>query len=126
MTFLKVFLVLTLLGFLLTMASVRLRISYYKELGLKISYLCFTFTIFPQKKKPPKKKEQAKKDMSSMLEYIDKLNELDTTEAKPMSHVFSAHNVFREDVVTNTDMRDEILQNAPQTKDGQFKVPVTI
>ena len=67
-------------------------------------------------------KEQAKKDMSSMLEYIDKLNELDTTEAKPMS----AHNVFREDVVTNTDMRDEILQNAPQTKDGQFKVPVTI
>lgn len=61
MTFLKVFLVLTLLGFLLTMASVRLRISYYKELGLKISYLCFTFTIFPQKKKPPKKKEQAKK-----------------------------------------------------------------
>ncbi|MDO5573819.1 MAG: Asp-tRNA(Asn)/Glu-tRNA(Gln) amidotransferase subunit GatC [bacterium] len=71
-------------------------------------------------------KEQAKRDMGSMLDYMDKLNELDTTEAEPMSHVFSAHNVFREDVVTNTDMRDAILQNAPQTKDGQFKVPVTI
>mgnify|MGYP001309365955 CR=1 FL=1 len=33
-------------------------------------------------------KEQAKKDMGSMLDYIDKLNELDTTGIEPMSHVF--------------------------------------
>ena len=44
-------------------------------------------------------KEQAKKDMGSMLDYIDKLNELDTEGVEPMSHVFPVHNVFREDVV---------------------------
>ena len=38
-----------------------------------------------------------------MLDYIDKLNELDTEGVEPMSHVFPVNNVFREDVVTNGD-----------------------
>ena len=46
-------------------------------------------------------KEQAKKDMESMLDYIDKLNELDTEGVEPLSHVFPVHNVFREDEGTN-------------------------
>lgn len=71
-------------------------------------------------------KEAAKKDMGSMLDYIDQLNELDTTGAEPMSHVFPVHNVFREDVVTNGDDRDNILKNAPECKDGAFKVPKTV
>lgn len=70
-------------------------------------------------------KEQAKKDMGSMLDYIDKLNELDTTGVEPMSHVFPVNNVFREDVVTNGDDRDNILANAPEEKDGAFVVPKT-
>ena len=41
-------------------------------------------------------KEQAKKDMGAMLDYIDKLNELDTTGVEPMSHVFPVTNVFRD------------------------------
>ena len=45
-------------------------------------------------------KEDAKKDMASMLDYIDKLGELDTTGVEPMSHVFPVNNVMREDVVT--------------------------
>ena len=71
-------------------------------------------------------KEQAKKDMGSMLDYIDKLNELDTTEVEPMSHVFPVNNVFREDVVENGDDRENILKNAPEEKDGSFKVPKTV
>ena len=71
-------------------------------------------------------KEQAKKDMGSMLDYIDKLNELDTTGVEPMSHVFPVENVFREDVVRNGDQRDEMLANAPAEKDGSFKVPRTV
>lgn len=71
-------------------------------------------------------KEQAKKDMGSMLDYIDKLNELDTTGIEPMSHVFPVHNVFREDVVTNGDGSGDALANAPQVKDNGFKVPKTI
>lgn len=70
-------------------------------------------------------KEQAKKDMGSMLDYIDKLNELDTTGIEPMSHVFSVQNVFREDIVTNGDDRENILKNAPAQKDDMFMVPKT-
>lgn len=70
-------------------------------------------------------KEQAKKDMSSMLDYIDKLNELDTEGVEPMSHVFPVENVLREDVVTNGDDREQMLANAPQKKEGTYMVPKT-
>lgn len=70
-------------------------------------------------------KEQAKKDMGRMLDYIDKLNELDTESIDPMSHVFPVDNVFREDVVTNGDDREQMLANAPQKKDGTYMVPKT-
>ena len=71
-------------------------------------------------------KEQAKKDMETMLDYIDQLNELDTTGVEPMSHVFPVHNVFHEDVVTNGDGSADTLANAPLAKDQSFKVPKTI
>ena len=71
-------------------------------------------------------KEQARSDMQKMLDYIDKLNELDTSDIEPMSHVFDFDNVFREDVVTNTDYRDNMLANAPQEYDGQYQVPKTV
>lgn len=71
-------------------------------------------------------KRQARRDMERMLDYIDKLNELDTTGVEPMSHVFPVQNVFREDVVTNGDDRENILKNAPEEKDGAFVVPKTV
>ena len=71
-------------------------------------------------------KEQAKKDMASMLDYIDKLGELDTTGIEPMSHVFPVENVMREDVVTNVDGREETLANAPERHDTSFVVPKTV
>jgi aspartyl-tRNA(Asn)/glutamyl-tRNA(Gln) amidotransferase subunit C len=71
-------------------------------------------------------KEQAKKDMANMLDYIDMLNELDTEGVEPMSHVFPVSNVFREDIVTNGDDRENILVNAPEQKDGSFQVPKTV
>lgn len=70
-------------------------------------------------------KEQAKKDMTNMLDYVGKLNELDTEGVEPMSHTFSVHNVFREDVVVNGDDRENMLSNAPEKKDGAYKVPRT-
>ncbi len=70
-------------------------------------------------------KEQAKKDMSTMLEYVSKLNELDTEGVDPMSHTFDVHNVFREDIVTNGDDRANMILNAPESKDGCYKVPKT-
>ncbi|MCI8923079.1 MAG: Asp-tRNA(Asn)/Glu-tRNA(Gln) amidotransferase subunit GatC [Lachnospiraceae bacterium] len=70
-------------------------------------------------------KEQAKKDMGRMLDHIDKLRELDTEDVEPMSHLFPVNNVFREDVVTNGDTREELLNNAPGEKNGMFMVPRT-
>jgi aspartyl-tRNA(Asn)/glutamyl-tRNA(Gln) amidotransferase subunit C len=70
-------------------------------------------------------KEQAKKDMSEMLDYVSKLNELDTDNVEAMSHTFSYNNVFREDEVTNGDDRENMLANAPEQKDGCYKVPRT-
>ncbi len=70
-------------------------------------------------------REAAKKDMGRMLDYIDKLNELDTTGVEPMSHIFPVQNVFREDVVINGDESAKTLQNAPEEKDNMFVVPRT-
>lgn len=72
-----------------------------------------------------KEKKQAKSDMGRMLDYIDKLGELDTTGVEPMSHVFPVQNVFREDVVTNGNQREQMLSNAIQEKDGMFMAPRT-
>ena len=71
-------------------------------------------------------KEEAKSDMGRMLDYIDKLNELDTTGVEPMSHVFPVQNVFREDVVTNGDDSENMLKNAPVERDNMYEVPKTV
>lgn len=72
-------------------------------------------------------KAAAKKDMESMLDYIDKLNELDTSGVEPMSHVFPMHNVFREDVVTNGDGgEDTHCQRAGAQETRAFVVPKTV
>ena len=70
-------------------------------------------------------REAAKKDMARMLDYIDKLKELDTDHVEPMSHVFPLQNVFREDEVINGDESEKILSNAPEEQDNMFVVPKT-
>ena len=71
-------------------------------------------------------KENAKKDMEEMLDYIDKLGELDTSSVEPLSHVFPVHNVFREDEVNEHDGRENTLANALERNGDSFVVPKTI
>ncbi len=71
-------------------------------------------------------KEKAKKDLGSIIGYMETMNELDTDKVEPMSHVFPIQNVFREDVVVNEPNRDILLSNAPASKDGCFMVPKTV
>lgn len=71
-------------------------------------------------------KENAKKDIGEMLDYIDKLNELDTSGVEPMSHAFPVNNVFREDVPKDQDGREKTLSNAPECGGDSFVVPKTI
>ena len=82
--------------------------------------------ILAKLKLSDQEKEQAKKDMERMLNYIDRLNELDTEGIEPMSHLFPVQNVFREDEVANGDGSKDTLQNAPGQKDSMFKVPMTV
>ena len=69
---------------------------------------------------------RAKEDMQKMLDYVDKLDELDTSSVEPMSHIFEDENVFREDIVTNGDNHEAMLANAPKQKENQYQVPKTI
>ena len=70
--------------------------------------------------------EKAKEEMQRMLDYVDKLNTLDTEGVDPVTHLLADGNVFREDVVENGDDRENILANAPEKRDGAFVVPRTV
>lgn len=75
------------------------------------------------------KEEERKKtceDISDMLKYIDKLNELDTEGVDPLVQIILMENVFRQDKISNKNEKDKMLANAPQKKDGQYVVPRTI
>ncbi len=71
-------------------------------------------------------KETAKTEIEKIINYMDILNTLDTEGIEAMSHAFPVKNVFREDVVEPSVDRETILKNAPDEKDGCFKVPKTV
>ena len=71
-------------------------------------------------------KEKSRQDLQQMLDYVDMLNRLDTSDVEPLTHIFPIKNVFREDVVLESTPREELMKNAPKEKDGQFLVPKTI
>ena len=61
--------------------------------------------------------------LDAILEYIDVLNQVDTSGVEPMAHVLDLRNVMRPDVVQPSLPREEALQNAPEPENGFFKVP---
>lgn len=71
-------------------------------------------------------KERAKNDLSDVLNYTEKLNELNTDGLPEMSHPFDAVNRFRQDEVLNRDDRENLLSNAPERKGSYFKVFKTV
>ncbi len=64
--------------------------------------------------------------LNSILGFFDKLNELDTNNIKPTSHALDIYNVFREDEERESLPNEVALKNAPDQKDGQFKVPTVM
>ncbi|CFY01722.1 Aspartyl/glutamyl-tRNA(Asn/Gln) amidotransferase, C subunit [Syntrophomonas zehnderi OL-4] len=68
-------------------------------------------------------KELFAQQLSSILEYVDKLNELDTDGVEPLAHILPIYNIFRKDEVKPSSSREEILANAPLVEIGQYKVP---
>jgi aspartyl-tRNA(Asn)/glutamyl-tRNA(Gln) amidotransferase subunit C len=71
-------------------------------------------------------KEDIKKDLRRMIEFVEKLGELDTTGVEPLLHMSPAINVLREDTPASSVSREEALANAPATDGTYFKVPKVI
>lgn len=70
----------------------------------------------------PEKLGQYRQHLESILQYIDQLNKIDTANVAPLLQVSGLENVFRDDVVTNQPMRDELLFNAPSQANGLIRV----
>jgi len=68
-------------------------------------------------------KETFGSQLSSILDYMEKLNELDTKDIEPTSHVLSLQNVMRDDVVQPSLPREEALANAPSRTEKFYRVP---
>lgn len=64
--------------------------------------------------------------MNSILDFVEKLNEIDTTDVKPMSHALDIVNAFRDDEVKESITSELALKNAPDSQDDQFKVPTVM
>ena len=64
--------------------------------------------------------------LNKILEYVEKLNELDTENVKPLSHPIEGANIFREDIVQRSVDREDALKNAPSKDEEFFKVPKVI
>ncbi len=64
--------------------------------------------------------------LNKILEYVDKLNELDTDKVEPLAYPVEGNNVFREDIVKQSVSTEEALKNSPQRDDKFFKVPKVI
>lgn len=65
-------------------------------------------------------------ELQDILTYMDTLNELDTDGVEAMSHAFPLTNVLRKDEVQCTMTPEEIVANAPESKDNMFVVPKTV
>ncbi|VBB08552.1 glu-trnagln amidotransferase c subunit [Lucifera butyrica] len=61
--------------------------------------------------------------LNAILEYVDRLDQLDTTDIQPTAHVLPLQNVMRPDEVKPSLSRELALSNAPEQEDGYFKVP---
>ncbi|HDZ84587.1 MAG TPA: Asp-tRNA(Asn)/Glu-tRNA(Gln) amidotransferase subunit GatC, partial [Nitrospirae bacterium] len=59
-------------------------------------------------------KQLFSKQVGSIIEYVDKLNELDIDDVEPTAHVLPIKNVFREDELRSSLPREKALQNAPR------------
>jgi len=74
----------------------------------------------------PEEEDKFSSQLRDILDYVDKLKEVDTKNVPPTSHVLPVSNVFREDERGFSLSSREALSNAPKQKNNQFQVPRVI
>ena len=70
--------------------------------------------------------EKMKADLGKMLDFVDKLNEIDTEGIDPLIYMSEEVNVLREDKVTEETSQEDALKNAPEKDSDYFKVPTVL
>lgn len=71
----------------------------------------------------PEEKAKLEKDLGAILDYVKKLDALDTKNVEPTSHVLDLENVYRKDEAKVSDAADKALEHAPHADGRFFKVP---
>ena len=74
----------------------------------------------------PDEQSRLTSQLDQILEYMAKLNELDTSRVEPLAHVVDIVNALRDDQVTSQPNADALLANAPAREDNFFRVPKII
>lgn len=74
----------------------------------------------------PEEEQMFTSQLNAILQYAEKLNELDTEGIQPTTHVLHLNNVMREDKIRESLPIEKVLLNAPDEEDGQFKVPAVL
>jgi len=64
--------------------------------------------------------------LEAILDFIDKLKQLDVSSVKPTSHVLGIKNILRADTPKESLKKEDVLKNAPESAKGHFKVPKVI
>ena len=70
--------------------------------------------------------EKMKADLEKMLDFVDKLNEIDTEGIDPLIYMSKEVNVLRKDEVTEETSQEDALKNAPKKDSDYFKVPTVL
>ena len=73
-----------------------------------------------------KKVNRLSKDLSSIMKFIEKLNELNTDKTAPLTSIINASLKSREDEIKDGKIRDQILKNSPEKNEEFFVVPKVV
>ena len=73
-----------------------------------------------------KSAEKMKGDLTKIINFIDKLSEINTQNVKPLIYLNEENNVLRKDEISNESTQEEALKNAPEKDSDYFKVPTVL
>ena len=74
----------------------------------------------------PAQADRVLQDMDRILDFVDQMQQVDTSGIEPLAHPIEARQRLREDRVTESNQRESLLKNAPATENGLFLVPKVI
>ena len=75
---------------------------------------------------PEERLDPLAKEIDAIMGWIEQLNEVDVEGVEPMTSVVEATLPLRDDVVTDGNIQDQVLANAPRSEDGFFVVPKAV